>query len=629
MTRFLSFSQVYIDDAFWNERLRVNREISIPWQYRHNEKTGRIDAFRLTWKPGQSNCPHIFWDSDVAKWLEAASYSYATHPTAEMKEHLEEIARLIASAQQPDGYLNTHFLVVDQDKRWANLRDLHELYSAGTLMEAGVAHFEATGSRTLLDAACRYADYIDSVFGLKPGKKRGYCGHEEIELALVRLYRLTGEGRYLALARFFVEERGQQPFYFDLEARTRGEEPNMPAHATFSHSRYSYHQSHLPVREQTEAVGHAVRAVYLYSAMADLARELDDPTLFEACRGLWDNLTHRRMYLTGGIGSARQNEGFTRDYDLPNETAYCETCASVGLVFWSQRMLLLDCDRRYADVMERALYNGVLSGVSLDGAKFFYENPLASAGHHHRQEWFECACCPSNLSRLLASLGSYIFSETEDGLAVHLYIGSQTEWTGAHKRRCKITMTTRYPWEGKVVLRIKGDATTEWKLRLRLPGWASSCRLKLNGEEIEPRIQNGYATISRSWETGDQVELDLPVQVDRIYADPRVAADVGRVALQRGPMVYCLEDADHEGSVSEIALPSSARLSEKWEPDLLGGVVTLAAKGLALADVKSTETLYSSHKTDRTRHMRLNAIPYYAWNNRAPGAMTVWIPEAD
>ncbi len=627
MTRFLPFAQVHIDDPFWNERLRINREVSIPCQYRHNLEKGRINAFRLAWKPGQPNCPHIFWDSDVAKWVEAASYSYATHPKAEWKEKLEEVARLIASAQQPDGYLNTHYLVVDQDKRWSNLRDNHELYCAGHLMEAGVAHFEATSSRTLLDAVCRYADHIDSVFGPNPGQRRGYCGHEEIELALMRLHRVTGNDRYLALARYFVEERGRQPLYFDLESRARGEEPKPPHYASSVNGDYSYYQAHLPVREQTAPVGHAVRAVYLYSAMTDLARQLGDDTLLNACRTLWKNLSQRRMFLTGGIGTARQNEGFTRDYDLPNETAYCETCASVGLVFWSQRMLELDCDRRYADIMERALYNGVLSGVSLDGSKFFYENPLASAGRHHRQEWFECACCPSNLSRLLASLGSYIYSETDDGLAVHLYVGSQTEWTGAYKRRCKVTMTTRYPWEGKVALRIKGDAATEWTLRLRIPEWATSCRFKLNGKEIEPQIQNGYALIRRSWETGDGVELDLPLQPERVYADPRVAADVGRVALQRGPVVYCLEDVDQCRSVSEIALPRSARLSEKWEPDFLGGVVALEAEGLAPKNDQSTEPLYSPAKKMRTSPTRLKAVPYCAWDNRAPGSMAVWIPE--
>jgi DUF1680 family protein len=626
MTRFIHFTQVRIDDPFWNERLRINRDVSIPCQYRHNRKTGRMEAFRLTWKPGQPDPPHIFWDSDVYKWLEAASYSQATHPTAEGATLLEEVASLIASAQEPDGYLNTYYQSVEPGKRWTNLRDQHELYCAGTLMEAGVAHHEATGSRTLLETACCYADYIDTVFGPRPEQKRGYCGHEEIELALVRLYHATGERRYLELARYFVEERGRQPHYFDAEARLRGDDSGLPVYAGHRVEGYAYYQAHLPVREQTTPVGHAVRAVYLYSAMADLAGELNDPTLIEACRTLWENLTRRRMYLTGGIGSARHNEGFTHDYDLPNATAYCETCAAVGLVFWSQRMLRHDCDRRYADTMERALYNCVLSGVSLDGTKFFYENPLASAGGHHRQEWFFCACCPANLSRLLASLGGYIFSETGDGLAVHLYIGGETEWTFGGGR-IRVGLTTRYPWEGKVVMRFEVETPAEWTLRLRIPEWAASFRLTLGGEVIEPSVEKGYAMLRRTWRSGDEVGLELPLTPRRVYADPRVAADVGRVALQRGPLVYCVEDADLDIGASEVALLRTTPLSERWEAGFLGGVVVLQADGCAPAPVGAGHGLYADKPRSYSVPAQLKAVPYCTWDNRVPGAMAVWLPE--
>src|SRR5512136_2068131 len=413
----LSFTQVSIEDEFWAPRLRTNRERTIPLEYEQCRSTGRLDAFRLNWKPGMEPVPHIFWDSDVAKWIEAASYTLAAHPDPRLQAQLDEIISLIASAQNSDGYLNTHFTVVEPGKRWTNLRDRHELYCAGHLIEAAVAHFQATGKRTLLDVLCRYADHIDQTFGPRPGQKRGYPGHEEIELALVKLYHVTGERRYLDLSLYFVDERGRQPHYYDLEAVARGDDP-----ASYWAKTYAYMQAHVPVREQHQVVGHAVRAMYLYSALADLAGETGDRSLLETCEELWLHLCTRNLYITGGIGPSPANEGFTADYDLPNESAYAETCASIGLVFWNHRLLQLECAGRYADMMERALYNGVLSGVSLDGEKFFYENPLASQGNHHRQAWFDCACCPPNLARLLASLGQYVYAQNDTELAVHLYV---------------------------------------------------------------------------------------------------------------------------------------------------------------------------------------------------------------
>ncbi len=361
----VSWKAVTIDDPFWTPHLEVNREQTLPLIYQISQETGRIDNFRLNWKPGMEPVPHIFWDSDVAKWLEAASYSLGTHHNPELEAKVDEVISLLVAAQQPDGYLNTYFTAVEPKKRWTNLRDWHELYCAGHLIEAAVAHFQATGKRVLLDALCRYADYIDSVFGTEPGKKRGYPGHEEIELALVKLSRVTGEKRYLQLSQYFVNERGwrvRQPHYFDIEARLRGEDP-----ADFHHKTHEYSQSHMPVRGQDQVVGHAVRAMYLYSAMADLAHELHDQSLFDADQRLWEHLCTTRLYITGGLGSSRHNEGFTDDYDLPNETAYAETCAAIGFVLWNHRMLQLDCNARYADMLECALYNGVLSGVSLDG----------------------------------------------------------------------------------------------------------------------------------------------------------------------------------------------------------------------------------------------------------------------
>ncbi|MDH7568643.1 MAG: glycoside hydrolase family 127 protein [Armatimonadota bacterium] len=618
----LPFTQVRIDDRFWSPRLRVNREKTLAHQYQQCKETGRIDAFRLDWRPGREPVPHIFWDSDVAKWVEAASYTLALHPDPHLENLLDEVVALIASAQQPDGYLNVHFTVVEPEKRWTNLRDWHELYCAGHLMEAAVAHYQATGKRTLLNALCRYADYIGTVFGTGPGQKRGYPGHEEIELALVKLFRVTGERRYLELSRYFVEERGRQPHYFDQEARARGEDP-----ARFHGRDYRYNQSHLPVREQTEVVGHAVRAMYLYCAMADLAGELNDPTLLRACERLWESVTGRRMYVTGGIGSARANEGFTFDYDLPNESAYAETCAAIGLVFWAHRLLQLTADARYADVMERALYNGVLSGVSLDGERFFYVNPLASVGDHHRQPWFGCACCPPNVARLLASLGHYIYSRRDDDVAVHLYIQSSAQLTvggGA----ATLTQSTEYPWEGRVCLAWRLERPARFAMLLRIPGWCREARLWVNGSAIPLKdvVERGYARVAREWRDGDRVELDLPMRPERIYAHPAVRQNVGRVALQRGPLVYCLEEADHPVSVHRLLLPRNAPVKARFDNSVLGGVVLLEGEGVALRENGWEGALYRATPPDASPCL-LTAVPYFAWDNRAPGTMTVWIPE--
>jgi DUF1680 family protein len=617
----VSFTAVSIEDEFWAPRIRVNRERTIPAEYRQCEETGRINAFRLNWKPGQKPVPHIFWDSDVAKWVEAASYSLATHPDPALDAQLDEVIALIASAQQHDGYLNTHFTVVEPEKRWTNLRDWHELYCAGHLIEAAVAHFQATGKRTLLDVLSRYADHIETVFGAEPGKKRGYCGHEEIELALVKLCRATGEPRYLRLGQYFVDERGRQPHYFDIEARARGEDPK-----DYWAKTHAYTQSHLPVREQREVVGHAVRAMYLYSAMADLAGETDDDSLLKACEHLWNHLCTKRMYITGGIGPSSHNEGFTADYDLPDETAYAETCAAVGLVFWNHRLLQLDCDGRYADVMERALYNGVLSGVSLDGERFFYENPLASLGNHHRQPWFDCACCPPNLARLLASLGQYIYAQSETDAVVHLYIqGSGRLKVGGQD--VALRQETRYPWDGTVTIRLDTAQPATFGLKLRIPGWCRTAHLRVNGQavDIAGKVERGYVRLERPWNPGDQVVLDLPMPVERIYAHPNVRQDMGYVALQRGPIVYCLEEVDQAVPVHRIVLPQTANLSSRFDPDLLEGVMVIKSTALA-SDVADWQgTLYRAQEPNLIP-CTLTAIPYYAWDNRQSGQMSVWIP---
>ncbi|HEX6970664.1 MAG TPA: beta-L-arabinofuranosidase domain-containing protein [Limnochordia bacterium] len=623
--RPVPFTRVAIEDRFWGPRLELNRRRTIPHQYRQCEQTGRIDAFKLEWRPGMEPKPHYFWDSDVAKWVEAASYSLATHPDPELSALVDAVVEKIAGAQQPDGYLNIYFTVVAPQKRWTNLGMWHELYCAGHLIEAAVAHHQATGKRRLLDVACRLADHIDSVFG--PGKRDGCPGHQEIELALVKLFRTTGERRYLNLAKFFLDQRGQKPSVFARELdRLDPEDARTNRHffirpdGSFDSS---YCQDHLPVREQTEVVGHAVRAMYLYAGLADVGLETGDTGLLTACRRLWENVCRRRMYVTGGIGPSGRNEGFTRDYDLPNETAYAETCAAVGLIFWNHRLLQIDADARYADVIERALYNGALSGLSLDGEKFFYVNPLASAGEHHRQGWFGCACCPPNVARLLASLGGYIYSEAEDGAYVHLYVSSRAELSigGTDVR---LEQHSDYPWDGRIRLRVFPASPGRFALCLRIPGWCRSHAIRVNGEPVVAPLRRGYARIEREWEEGDTIECELAMPVARIWAHPAVPQDAGLVALQRGPIVYCLEGVDHEVALHRIALPEDRPIRARFDPELLGGVVKLEAEALALDDTGWEGALYRD-EPPALRPVRIQAVPYYAWDNRAPGEMRVWL----
>ncbi len=615
-------SQVEINDAFWSPKLRINRDATIPAVYQRCKETGRIDAWQLAWKPGMPLEPHVFWDSDVAKWIEAAAHSLAAHPDAKLEAALDDLIDTIARAQQPDGYLNTHFTAVRPEMRWKNLRDWHELYCAGHLIEAAVAYFQATGKRKFLDTVCRYADHIENVFGVQPGKKRGYDGHEEIELALVKLFHATGERRYLQLAKYFIDERGQPPNYFDVEARERGEDP-----ASYWAKTHEYTQSHLPVREQALPVGHAVRGMYLYAAMADLAVEYDDNDLLAACNRIWQHLVGKRMYVTGGIGSSRANEGYTADYDLPNETAYAETCAAIGLVLFTHRLLQIEPDSVYADVIERALYNGCLSGVSLCGDSFFYENPLESRGNHQRWEWHECSCCPPNIARLLASLGQYIYSQNKNELFVHLYIGGKIKFD-CGGNAVQLVQQTDYPWNGKIVFEIASEREVDLTLALRLAGWCRSAVIKVNREEvaIAPLIQKGYAKIHRRWQSGDQIELNLSMPVERVQAHPSVRANCGRIALQRGPLVYCFEEIDNGKNLNDLVLQSGEKLAVKFEPELLGGVsvITGSAKRRRLeqwqnqlyrVDLASTEDVFSK------------AIPYFAWANRAPGEMLVWVRE--
>jgi hypothetical protein len=617
--RAVPFPNVEITDAFWSARQETNRIASIPVNLENLEKAGNLQNFRLAAKGAREGYQGpVFMDSDAYKALEAASYSLATHPDPALEKQLDEIIATIAAAQQPDGYLNTYFIVKEPTKRWTNLRDWHELYCAGHLFEAAVAHYRATGKRNFLNVAIKLADNIDSVFGPAP-KRMGYPGHPEIELALIKLWRVSGERRYFELARFFVENRGRKFF---------AEEHKTPL------DRYdgSYWQDDVPIYEHRNIKGHAVRAAYLMSGTTDVAAETGDQRLLTMLNRVWRNTTERNMYITGGIGPSAHNEGFTVDYDLPNATAYQETCATVALAQWSHRLALLYGDAKYADVVERALYNGVLAGVSQDGTRFFYVNPLESAGNHHRQPWFGCACCPPNVARTLASLGGYAYATSDDALWVNLYVQGSVKANIAGTP-VELKVTTDYPWDGKVVMEPVVKEPTEFELRLRAPEWCGSASLSVNGQRISPlKSERGYLILKEKWKNGDKIELDLPMPIQRIAANPNVKANHGLLAIQRGPVVYCLEQCDQRDPIAAIFLPLVASLRVYPEGSRLGNLTVVNAVN-GVAGVVEHEnwrgSLYRPNTPNRSYHFKpIEAIPYYAWDNRQPGPMKVWLPIA-
>lgn len=626
MSRFLrdikpvQVDAVFFAGGFWGQRIETNRVRTLSSQHEQMERTGRLAALDPAHRPGDPSARHKFYDSDIGKWLEAACYSLSRGHDPGLSEKVESIVDALVHLQQEDGYLNSWFSLVYPERRWTNLRDDHELYCAGHLMEAAVAHHRATGETRFLDSLSRYATHIGSVFGTRPGQRRGYPGHEEIELALYKLYQETGRRDLMNLCRYFIDERGQgPPHYFDVEARERGEEPR---------ANYQYCQAHAPVRKQDRAVGHAVRAMYLYCGMADVAREDEDEALVQAGLRLWDNVTRRQMYVTGSVGASSQGERFTEDYDLPEETSYCETCAAIGLVFWSHRLLNMFGDGRFADCMERALYNGVLSGVSLTGDRYFYVNPLASRGDHHRQEWFGCACCPPNIARLLASLGRYAFSEGAEGW-VHLY-GPGTAELNVAGGRVKLDLNTRYPWDGVVEITADPGSRRSFALNLRVPGWCRSAELTVAGQHVNlnKAMRRGYARVERTWSPGDTVRLAFDMPVERVRANPAVRTANGKTALQRGPVVYCVEQADNAlVPLSRLALPVDADLRVQYRPELLGGVATIQAEALRVEDAGWDDTLYRAAPI-QTSSCVMTAVPYCVWDNREPGEMLVWLREA-
>jgi DUF1680 family protein len=593
------FQAVHIADGFWGPRLERNRAITIEANLRQCEVTGCLNNFAVAGKLREGKHRGLlFYDSDLYKVIEGIAYTLTLKPDPALEKRADAIIDLIAAAQQPDGYLNTYYTLVKPQERWKNIQHGHELYCAGHLIEAAVAYHQATGKRKLLDVARKLADHIISVFG--PGRRIDTSGHEELELALVKLYRATGDKRYLEQAQFFLDVRGRA----DLR-RLFGE----------------YAQDHKPVRQQREVAGHAVRAMYLYCGMADVAAATGDRELTTALESIWRDVVERKMYVTGGIGPSARNEGFTVPYDLPNDSAYAETCAAVGMALWNHRMFLMSGgDGKYADVLERVVYNGLLSGVSLAGDRFFYVNPLGSKGNHHRQTWFECSCCPGNVVRYLAGMGERVYARKGNGVWTVLYLGG-TATVPLEGGKVKLAQATRYPWDGEVKITITTEKPLAFDLNLRVPGWCKSApTVEINGKPLAgAKAERGYLRVARTWQAGDVVRLVLPMPVERVYAHPKVKADVGRVALQRGPVVYCLEGVDNGGEPRSFALPRDAKVTSEFVKDLLGGVEVVRGEAHAVARDDKGEV--------RTRAVMFQAIPYSLWDNRKPGQMVVWLPE--
>jgi DUF1680 family protein len=609
--RPLSLDAVTIDDTFWAPRRRVNHAVTLPEQYAQLEQTGRLHNLRRAAGQEQGAFEGRFFnDSDVYKWLEAAAWVLATERDERLQAQVDDLIALIAAAQDADGYLDTYFTFARVPERWTDLAVMHELYCAGHLIQAAVAHHRARGRRDLLDVAVRLADHIVATFN--PMGRQGADGHPEIEMALVELSRDTGDERYRHQAQFFVDQRGQHP-------------PTI--------SGKEYHQDHAPVRAQHEVVGHAVRALYLYAGMTDLYAETGEQALWEALDTLWRNLQGRKIYITGGAGARHEGEAFGDDYELPNRRAYAETCAAIAHVMWAWRLLLVTGEACYGDALETALYNGVLSGISLDGETYFYENPLADRGNHRRQPWFGTACCPPNVARLLASLPGYVYTTSDKGLWVHLYATGTATAALTDVGVVTLRQQTNYPWDGEITLTIDPPDVALFSLFLRVPKWAEGASVTVNDEVIGAPVRPGhYMEIRRQWAQGDVIRLTLPLAVRLLSSHPYVINNRDRVALVRGPLVYCVEAADHPGvDPWDLVLSTDAAWRVEREPDLLGGIMVLRTEDArARVDDGWEGQLYRSFDTPSaaTTRVPLTAIPYYVWANRDAGPMQVWLPIA-
>lgn len=615
----VSFTAVHINDQFWAPKIEANRKVSIPSAFHQCEINGRLDNFALAGGliSGEHQGDFPFDDTDVYKVIEGAAYALAVEYDGELDAYLDSVIGLIGSGQESDGYLYT--CITNECERlrpwygkgkWYRLNS-HELYNCGHLYEAAVAHYEATGKRSLLDIAIKNADLVDEIFGPEEGKKKVPSGHPIIEMALVKLWRVTGEDRYLNLAKFFIDETGK---------------------ATDVHKLNAYSQDHMPIVDQEEAVGHAVRLGYLYSGVTDVASLLNDSALMAASVNVWDNVVSKKLYLTGGIGSRAQGEGFGSNYELNNMTSYCETCASISNVYWNYRLFLNQPSSEFYDVLERTLYNGLISGVSLSGDKFFYDNPLESNHQHDRAPWFGCACCPGNVTRFMASVPGYVYTADDKNIMVNLFVGNEAAIPfGTNKVSLK--QTTNYPWDGDISIEVTGDVKDAFNLLVRIPGWlqgevvpsdlyhfidhqSSANTVTVNGKKVRPSVQNGYMVFARNWSKGDVLEISFPMDVQKVKAIDNVQADKGKIAYQRGPVVYCFEDKDNNnGWLFDTYISPEAEVETQFEDTLLGGVETFSISGIQV-------------KPEGTEEVALKAIPYYAWNNRGTSNMAVWMAEA-
>jgi DUF1680 family protein len=613
----VAFTDVKISDEFWLPRIETNQRITIPFANEKNEETGRVDNFAIGagLKEG-TYTGRRFNDTDVYKVIEGIAYSLHVHPDPELEEYTDGLIDLIAAAQEEDGYLYPARTADPENpapgagpERWSRLRGSHELYNSGHMYEAAVAYYQATGKRAFLDVAIKNADMLVRTFG--PEKRCDVPGHQEIEIGLAKLYRVTGKKEYLDLTKFFLDERGRP--------HDGGLYPDDSPFALYNGR--DYMQDHIPVTEQEEAVGHAVRATYMYAGMADVAALTGNEEYIQAIDKLWENVVSKKLYLTGGVGARHTSEAFGDNYELPNRSAYTETCAAIGNAFWNHRMFLLHGDAKYIDVLERILYNGLISGVSLEGDCFFYQNPLESGGRRERSPWFEVACCPGNIVRFIPSFPGYIYAKKENDLFINLFVQSEAA-IELKNQTVRITQETRYPWEGNIGITVHPEKEGEFSLFVRIPGWArgqpvpsdlyrfmdkheENLEIRINGNPSPFDVDLGYARLDRKWMSGDRVELTLPMPVRRVQSHENVKDNLGKIALQRGPLVYCFEGVDNSGQALDLALPDSTRFNTEFLPDLLGGV--MAIKGAA-ADNAS-----------------IMAIPYHAWAHRGAGEMAVWI----
>jgi len=630
------FTEVDLHEGFWATRIETNREVTIPFALEQNEITGRVDNFLLAAGLKEGNYDgERYNDTDVYKVLEGAAFSLALHPDPELDAYLDGVIATIAAAQEDDGYLFTARTAPSEElpvgigeERWVNLAVSHELYNAGHLYEAAVAHYQATGKRNFLDIAIKNADLVYDTFG--PDKIRNAPGHQVIEMGLVKLYRVTGDERYLELAQFFLEQRGNDLTLKQYPEGHRFDIYNDPVQI----------QAHRPLLEQTEAVGHSVRAMYQYSGMADVAAITGDERFAGAMEALWEDVVARKMYITGGLGSRHGVEGFGDAYELPNDTGYAETCASIGLVYWSWRLFLTHGDAQYLDVLERVLYNGLIVGVSAGGDRFFYPNPMSSdgewgfnQGEATRKPWFGTACCPGNLTRFLPAVAGYIYAQRDGAVYIANYIPSETTVliAAAGDTPVTLTQTTNYPWDGAIRIDVDPVRPTEISLRLRVPGWARNqpvpsalyryvgpaarpVALQVNGSEFAYEMVDGFAVLDRTWAPGDVIELDLPMTVRTAVASEEVAADHNRVALERGPIVYAVEGIDNDGHALDVGVVSGDEFEAKLTDIPLSGIVTL----------QGPATLTGTGEV-----VELTAIPYFAWSHRGPGTMAIWLERRD